>query len=261
MSLEDDRPVIHKEPRGNIVILRVEHGKVNALDTDFLRTLKKVLDDIHAAGEFGAVVLTGTESVFSAGVDLFKVLKGKREYLDEFLPTLTQGLSTLFTYPRPVVAAINGHAIAGGCVLACACDYRVMVDGESKVGVPELRVGVPFPGLALEIMRFAVPPQFLQEVLYLGQTYRPDDAFERGLIDEIVSSSALLDRACEVAGRLAGIPLRSFAITKGQLRLPTMDRLRRHESVTEPEVRDTWAAEEIHATIKAYLKKTVGSND
>lgn len=250
--------MIHKERKGDVIVLRLEHGKVNALDTDLLRTLRKVLDDVQASEPHCAIVLTATGSVFSAGVDLVKVLKGRREYLDEFLPTLSQSLGALFAYPRPVVAAINGHAIAGGCVLACACDYRVMADGDAKVGVPELRVGVPFPAVALEVMRFAVPPQYLQEVLYLGRTYRPEEAELRGLIDEIVEPERVLDRAGQVAARLAAIPARSFAVTKGQLRLPTMDRLRRHENVTEPEVREIWTAEATRETIKAYLQSTIG---
>ena len=120
--------------------------------------------------------MTGRGNVFSAGVDLFKVLDGGGAYLDTFLPALHDALLRLFSLPRPVVAAINGHAIAGGCVLACTTDLRVMAEGDARIGMPEVRVGVPFPAAIFEFVRAAVGPRWLSEIVYLGRTYTPEAA-------------------------------------------------------------------------------------
>ena len=93
-----------------------------------------------------AVILTGSGSSFSAGVDLFRVLKDGPEYGRRFLPVLDNFLRAALTLPKPMIAAINGHAIAGGCILAATCDHRIMTEGNGRIGIPELAVGVPFPG-------------------------------------------------------------------------------------------------------------------
>ena len=144
--------------------MRLAHGKVSAIDLELLECVVDRLDQIEESSA-RAIVLAGTGSSFSAGVDLFRVLDGGPDYLNRFLPALSRALVRLFTFPRPVVAAINGHAIAGGCILASACDYRLMALGKGKIGVPELVVGVPFPMIALEILRDLVPDRRFQEVV------------------------------------------------------------------------------------------------
>ena len=123
------------------------------------------------------MIITGTGTIFSAGVDLRRLLDGGSAYLADFLPALDRMLRRLLFLPKPVVAAVNGHAIAGGCVLACACDRRLAARGPGRVGVTELLVGVPFPAVALETMRLVVPPHRLAEVVYTGRTWPVEDAF------------------------------------------------------------------------------------
>src|SRR4051812_13759621 len=147
--------------RGDVAILRMAHGKANALDLEFCAALTTQLEDCERSAA-GAIVLTGTDRMFSAGVDLPRLVAGGAAYVREFLPALDRMLQALFSLATPVVAAINGHAIAGGCVMACAADYRIMAREPGRIGVTELLVGVPFPVVPLEIMRFAVPSGHLQ---------------------------------------------------------------------------------------------------
>jgi len=235
--------MIHREPHGPITVLRMDHGKANAMDVELLDGLSEALAEADAS-DAQALVLTGTGRIFSAGVDLFRVLDGGAEYLGRFLPALSRALKDLFAFPRPVVAALNGHAIAGGCILACACDHRLMArgadgsggSGGGRIGVPELRVGVPFPSAALEILRFAIPRQHLQEVAYVGRTFSAEDALARGLVDELVDPDSLADRAIEAARNLAAIPPGTFQLSKRQLRRPTLDRLPTLERELNPKV-------------------------
>ena len=125
--------MIHREPHGPITVLRMDHGKANAMDVELLDGLSEALAEADAS-DAQALVLTGTGRIFSAGVDLFRVLDGGAEYLGRFLPALSRALKDLFAFPRPVVAALNGHAIAGGCILACACDHRADGAGSGRLG-------------------------------------------------------------------------------------------------------------------------------
>jgi enoyl-CoA hydratase len=163
----------------------------------------------------------------------------------------------VFFCEKPVVAAINGHAIAGGCVLACAADARVMADNGSRTGVTELLVGVPFPPLAFEIMRYVTAPQFFPEVIFHGQTFLPEEAKRRGLIDEIVSSDTVMDRAVAAAERLAALSPQAFALTKRQMRQTVAERVANNEGSHGGEIVEIWAAQATHDYIRAYVAKTL----
>ncbi|MFQ5527381.1 MAG: enoyl-CoA hydratase/isomerase family protein [Thermoanaerobaculia bacterium] len=245
------------EDNDGIELMRIQHGKANAVDSELLEGLGDALREV-AARDARALVITGSGSIFSAGVDLFKVLSGGIDYLDGFVPLLSSVLREVFEFPKPLVAAMNGHAIAGGCILACACDYKVMAEGSGGVGVPELRVGVPFPAVPLEIVRMVVPRRYLQEVVLLGRTYEPEDARERGLVDEVVSADDLEERALEIAFEMASVGADSFALSKRQLRRPVLDAMDLTGQLFDDEVEGLWKAPGSHEAIRTYLEKTVG---
>lgn len=253
--------MIERERRGDVVVLRLVHGKANAMDAELCEELVAELDAAwgeHAGGAAPrAIVLTGRGTIFSAGVDLIRLREGGDAYRDRFLPALSRALFDLFFFPAPVVAAVQGHAIAGGCLAACACDYRVMARGKGRMGVPELKVGVPFPAVALEILRFALPAHRIQEIIYTGRTYEADAAREVGLVDEVVEGDRCLDRALEVARALAAAPSDSVGLTKRQLRQESRDFLERHGVALDAEVSRVWASEEARAAIDRYVDATL----
>jgi len=240
-----------------IAVVRLEHGKVNALDLELCQAIAETFRGIDAR----AVVLTGAGPAFSAGVDLWRVLDGGAGYVSAFIPALVDAFAAVFTCDRPVVAAINGHAIAGGCVLAAACDYRIMAAG--RIGIPEMLVGVPFPAAALDIVEHAFGHVEARRLAYTGELVSADAALAQGLVDETVAHDvlqeravahdALQERAVAHAARLAGsIPPPTFATTKRHLNslpgpLPYDDEVVR---LWQERVADGWIA--------AYMQRTVG---
>lgn len=249
--------MVNMESHDAIAVLTLDHGKVNLIDVDLLSELIQRLDEVEEAPA-RAAVLTGAGASFSAGVDLFKIINGGKAYLDKFLPKLTEGLYRLFTFPKPIVAAVNGHAIAGGCLLAWSCDTCLMAQNSGRIGVVELAVGIPFPSLPLEIVRFTVPVHAFQTVVYSGRTYEPEDALKLGLVDEVVEAEKLMEQAFRLARQLATIPPDSFATTKRLMRQPTLDRHERFKQTIDQETARIWASKEILEVIRAYLEKTVG---
>src|SRR2546426_5830818 len=197
--------MIEMTQQGQITLLQMDHGKANALDVEFCEALTTQLTTLRSAPT-RAVVLIGTGQIFSAGVDLLRLLDEDATYLQAFLPALITMFETVFFHPQPIVAAVNGHAIAGGCVLACAADHRVMSIHPGRIGVPELLVGVPFPTIALEILRSVVAPPQLHTLIYGGATYTPEEASHLGLVDDIVEPQELRARAVTTAERLLTIP-------------------------------------------------------
>jgi enoyl-CoA hydratase len=249
--------MIEHDSDDGIATLRMAHGKANALDAELLRSLKESLDEVER-GPARAVVLTGTGSIFSAGVDLFRLIDGGPSYVFEFFPLLAAAIRRLFLFPKPLVAATNGHAIAGGCILTAACDYRIMAAGKGRIGVPELLVGVPFPAVALEVLRFATPPQHLQNIIYSGRTFLPEEAVERGLVDEVAEPEELSCRASDVARQFAGIPAEAFRMTKMQLRQSSIERAEGHGALADAAAERIWSAADTHRGIRDYLTRTIG---
>ena len=235
-------------------LLRFEHGKAHALDIELTEALRAALREA-SSGE-GALILTATGSIFCAGVDLVRVAQGGRDYIERYLPALSALFLELFTFPRPVVAAINGHAIAGGCILACACDYRILAEGTGRVGLPELNVGVPFPASAVELLRGVVGSAGLPELLYFGRTYEPAAAAAHGLVDEVTAPDALMPRALEAARELAARPAESFRLTKMFLRAGAAERIR----AADRELQDligVWSSERTLEAVRAYVSATL----
>ena len=247
--------MVVREDRGAIAVLRMAHGRANALDPEVLRALSGALE---AAAAAPALVLTGTGAMFSAGVDLKRLAASGPDYPGELIPALVDCFARFFYHPRPVVAAVNGHAIAGGCVLACAADRRIAARGGARLGVTELLVGVPFPAIALEIMGGVVPARHLGEMVYGGRTLRVEDALERGLVDTAVEPDALLEAAVAEAEALAAIPAESFALTKAQLRQPVREFLARHAARIDRDVLACWRAPAAQDAIRRYVAKTLG---
>ena len=218
--------MIDIKTEAGIAVMTLAHGKANALDIEFCEAIAARFTELRQS-EAKAVVLTGQGTIFSAGVDLVRLSEGGADYIRKFLPVLHKLYDAVFFHPKPVVAAINGHAIAGGCVLAACADRRIMANGRGRIGVTELVVGVPFPALAFEIVRFAVPRRYLPEFTLSGATYAGDEALQRGWIDEVVEPDALLEDAVAVAQELALLSPPAFAQTKRQIRQEVAERLAR----------------------------------
>jgi len=241
---------------GNIAVLTLAKGKANTLDIEFCRALTGQFNELKKSST-KAVVITAQGPIFSAGVDLLRASKGGPKYLRQFLPVLNKMFDAAFNFPKPLVVAVSGHAIAGGCVLACCADYRMMARGDAKIGVTELLVGLPFPALAFEIMRFVASPRYFAEVIYTGETYAPEAALDRGLIHEVVEPQALQQRALQAAGLLAELPPATFMQTKQQMRLGVIERMKRDGKRIDASATKIWTSRKAIASIEAYVTRTL----
>jgi len=244
--------MIEVDVRDEVTILRMADGKANTMSLEFCQAMTARFVELKSSPA-RAVVLTGAGHIFSAGVDLLRLLDGGVPYVTKFVPALSAMLAAVFFCPKPVVAAVNGHAIAGGCVLACAADRRLMAREGGRIGVTELLVGVPLPTAALEIMRNAVAPQHFEEAIFTGATYAPLEALGRGLVNEIVEPDALLERAIAAAKALAALPAGAFTVTKAQIRRLALERIEQDAHASE--IERIWASPETLAHIRDYVAR------
>jgi enoyl-CoA hydratase len=254
---EDDGVVEAGEAR--VAVLRMAHGPVNVMDIELCQA---ITDRFRALADdpVQAVVVTGTDRAFSAGVDLRRYLDGGPAYVERFLPALADAFHAVFELGKPVVAAVSGDAIAGGGVLAACADVRFMAEGTGRIGVPELRVGVPFPRIAIEVLRYTLGDVTARTLVLGARTYLPSEAQALGLVDRVVPAEDLLSEAVTTARAMAtDVPADTFAVTKAQLRRDALERTARYADEAA-ELTRLWNLRVTDGWTERYLASVVRKN-
>ncbi len=203
-----------------IALMTLSSDKVNALDVETLGEIAAYVGRCEDDPEVRALVVTGAGSIFSAGLNVSEVLDNERSRTGVLLESLNTALVELFRFPKPTVAAINGPAIAGGCILACACDKRVIAEG-ARIGATELRVGVSFPVFAVELLRHACGER-AEQLIFDADLLDADQACRLGIVHQILSPDELQPGATALARQLAGHDARAYALAKSATRRPAL---------------------------------------
>jgi enoyl-CoA hydratase len=242
------------ERQGDVALLRMNTGKANAIGPSFLDGLNDRLDEV---GDAAALVLTGYEGFFSAGLDLPTLVDFDDTRMRAFISRFNATMLRVFSIDKPVVAAVNGHAVAGGCVLMMQADARLAVDGSAQkvvIGLNEVPLGIGLPTVVVESLRCQVPPTSLLPVALEGRLVAPPEALALGLVESLHPAGELLDRALERARTLAALPASAFASVKRSLRGPIIDAV---QKAPDDPVRwtKTWFSPEGQARLRAAVAK------
>jgi enoyl-CoA hydratase len=244
------------EPTGSVDIIEINLGSANAINQAFLDYLNERLDALDSS-ENEAAIITGYDSFFSAGLDLVGLFDMDRSAMEGFMKKFGDTFMRLFTFRKPIVAAINGHAIAGGCVLALACDYRVMGRGSALIGLNEVKLGIALPSMVIEFARAVVQPKAYPQVLYMGETFQPQTALALQLIDELVEPTAVRRRAIDVATQLARGGA-AFSQIKRDLRASIVEKLSSKDNSAE--WLDLWFSPDTRERLKAIRQSLMNKN-
>ncbi|MEK7729780.1 MAG: enoyl-CoA hydratase/isomerase family protein [candidate division KSB1 bacterium] len=243
----------HLEQRGELGILHLHAGSANALNARVIGAIAEGLQQASAA-QLKGLVLTGYERFFSAGLDLISVYEYDRAQMARFLAEFDAAFQRFFAYPKPIIAALNGAATAGGCILALACDYRVMAES-AIIGVNEIQLGLPLPASALEIARHEIPPQQHAYVFYSGKSFGAEEALRVGLVHEVVPPAQLLEAALTRLRAFTAHPGAAGGMLKTMLRGPALERMRSGAKSTGEIFLDAWFSPAARATIGAMREK------
>ncbi len=214
---------VHYELNDTIAILRLDDGKANAVNPALIQGVNDALD--KAAQEARAVVLTGRPGRFSAGFDL-TVLQSGPEAGRTLVTAGAQMLLKLFTHPQPVVAASTGHAIAAGGFMLLASDTRLGVQGDFKIGLNEVAIGMTLPEFGLMFARERLSKRHFTNAVIQARLYSPAEAVDVGFLDRVCTADTLLDEALGEARRLATLDLPSYGRTKGRARNALAEQIR-----------------------------------
>jgi enoyl-CoA hydratase/carnithine racemase len=224
-------PSAHIEARGSIAVVRLQSNRVNKMNPAFFDDVHEAFDRLDRDHPRAPVVLTAEGSTFSAGLDFEDVFprfaRGDAAEITAWFERFRATLLRVFESPRRTVAAINGHAFAGGLILALCCDHRLAARGPAKFAINEVPVGIPMPSTYLEMMRYAVGARVTCEATFTGRVYAVEQAHLAGFIHEIVEPEHLLEAAVREAGRHGEDCFDAYAASKKALLAPVLDYIER----------------------------------
>jgi enoyl-CoA hydratase len=235
--------------------IRLEGGKANAMTVALLDTIERAIDDLER-GPARAAVLTGYDRFFSAGLALPALVDLDRPAMHTFIERFARAMLRVFACEKPIVAAINGHAIAGGCVLALMCDWRIITDDlKTRIGLNETQIGIGLPAVVVEPLRAQVPAHALVPIALDGKLFGPTEALAHGLVHAVVPAADLHAAAEAKAHALAAHAPAATAQVKRALRRPAIEAIGRAGAAETEAWLDSWFAPEAQANLRAAVAK------
>jgi enoyl-CoA hydratase len=232
-------PVSTSMDGSGIALLTLDLGRGGLIAPSFVGDLHAALDEVERV-DARAVVVTGTGRVFCSALDLAAVETFGRPEMERFVDALDGLFRRVLACPRPLVAAVNGHAIAGGCVLAMACDLRVMADGPFHIGANEVQFGVPLPAAAFEILCHAAPGYVLSASLLQGKLYSPAEARRDGLVHRLAGERGTVADALDEARLFAAAEPSAQRALKADLKAPVLARIDAAREARRARFLDAW---------------------
>ena len=205
-------PIATLSKENDISIIKLDDGKANAFSYDMLSQVNELLKKVPR--DSGALVITGREGLFSGGFDLKTLATGDMEKITKMVQLGYRLLLELFSFDRPIVAAVSGHSIALGLFVTCSADYRIAIDGKYVCQANEVRNNMDIPTQIMEIIRARVNKKYFYSAVYHSDAYSVQDSIEVGYIDEVVSEDQFMERVMEKAKELATLPHPFYANTK-----------------------------------------------
>jgi enoyl-CoA hydratase/carnithine racemase len=244
---------IEVEDRGKAAVLRLQNGVTNAIGPDMVCDLLKLLPVLER--DFRGLVLAGGEKFFSIGFDLPALLRFGEADMADFFTKLNALTLALYSIPIPTCAAVCGHAVGGGNILALACDYRIAALGKKRVGLNEVKLGVPVPYLADLILRQVVGDRGATEMLYSGELMGPEDALRIGLVDEVHPVEAVEGRAIEKISVLAALPPAALSAIKANRVESVRSKYEENRRVKDAFFLSCWFSPPVKELLEAASKK------
>ena len=244
------------EQREGVAVLTLDRPGANAFDEDLVADLRQAFRE--AVGTPAVVLASALPSIFSAGWDLKVLLGFERKTMESFLEAYCDLVREIFVFGAPVVAALPGHAIAGGLIVAAAADERIAAEGRGLFGLSEVLLGVPVPHCLLEIFRHVAGARQMERLAATGENLSVERALAAGLLDRVVLPEDLLERAVERAGALAKLPGPAHASIKRRARAAALARF--DQARERDPFLDEWFKADAQKRIAALVERLTKKN-
>lgn len=243
--------LVRVEEQGGVQVVTLDRPGANAFHSDLVADLRQAFRE--AVGAPAVVLASALPSIFSAGWDLKTLLGFDRKTMESFLEAYCDLVREIFVFGAPVVAALPGHAIAGGLIVAAAADERIAAEGRGELGLSEVLLGVPVPHCLLELFRHVLGARGMERLASTGENLSVEQALAAGLVDRVVLPEDLLQRAVERAAVLAKLPAPAHAAIKRRTRAAALARFDQARE-RDPFV-DVWFTQDARDRVGALVER------
>jgi len=241
---------IRVDRKGAAAVLRLDKGRGNSIDEPLVRELLQAARELGSDGSVrGVLLLSAHPKLFCPGLDLVTLVELDRGAMERFMLLFAEMVWALYGLPKPMVAGVNGHAVAGGCILALTADHRVLRRG-AQIGLNEVKVGLPLPWSVSELLRASVPPNALSQVALLGRNFADDDALRVGLADELADADGFEDHCLLRLEEFSEKDAYALVTTKAALRQDILERMQAHERERMGGWLDGWFSDATRARLR-----------
>ena len=248
--------MIKVEHENKIIIAKLDRAITNALDLELINKLSSIIEQIKKDPDIRGLILTSAnDKFFSIGFDIPALYDLARKDFRVFYQTFNRLCIDLFSLPVPTMAAITGHAVAGGCIIALCCDYRYIASGKTKMGLNEVKLGVPIPYPVDRMLYHIVGHQTAREISDTGDFYEPDTLLAMGLVDKVISSKELMDAAITKVAALGDNPRDAFAMIKNNRVEPILAQIGSKLKEKEDAFLRAWYNEKTRQRLKKAMEK------
>ena len=244
---------VRVERHGPLVVLRLDKARGNAIDEPMVEGLVAAAEEVASdAAVRGVLLASAHPKLFCPGLDLVTLVEYDRSGMERFFARFEDAMLALFSLRKPVVAAIGGAAVAGGCILALTADHRLLRRG-SPIGLNEVRIGVPIPGWVITLLRLSISPAAFTRVGLLGQNFTDEEAQEAGLVHEVLPAEGFAGAAVARLEELASRDLVALGTTKAWLRQAALAEMEDHRAEKRAEFLDAWFSPATQETIRKMV--------
>ncbi|HEV2333562.1 MAG TPA: enoyl-CoA hydratase/isomerase family protein [Gammaproteobacteria bacterium] len=244
--------MLKKIEHGEVLELKLDRPPANALNHALVKELRAAIEAAPGAGA-KAIVLSGSEGMYSGGLDVPELLTYDRAAMARFWQDFFDLLQSIALSPIPVAAAITGHSPAGGAVLAIFCDTRIAAQGKFKIGLNEVQVGLPVPRVILAALTRLVGPRQAERLAVRGLLVSPEEALAAGLVDQLTAPEEVVPAALAWCREIAKLPPSAMGITRRALRADFKALFEGLSEGTREEMTAAWFSEEPQRVLHALV--------
>ena len=239
-----------------VSIARMSKDVTNAIDLELVRGLSQYLNEAKDDERISGLVLTSAnEKFFSIGFDIPNLIGLERDDFMEFYRAFNRLCIDLYAFPKPTVAAITGHAVAGGCIIATCCDYRFIAEGKKLMGLNEIKLGVPLPYPADCILRQITDDRSVRKLVDTGDFFPPEETSRMGLVDEVMPIGRVLPASVEKVKAIASSSLRAYGVIKRYRTEKVCMQIQKDLVESEAEFVEMWYSDEVRHALKIAVEK------
>ena len=244
------------EQINNVAVIKLNRSTINAINPELVNTLSDAVQDIKDKPEICGLVLgSANEKFFSIGLDIPELYKLDKEKFRQFYKAFNRLCILLYTVPKPTVAAITGHATAGGCIFALCCDYRYIAEGRKLMGLNEIKLGVPIPYPNACMLRDLVGGKNYRDIVDTGDFYEPEDSLRLGMVDKILPIHKVMEASIRKIEEINSRSRDAFTVIKKNRIEPVLEQINSRLAEKEEIFVDFWYSETTQENLKEAIKK------